>query len=102
MALNSETILPVMIEVPRGILRALIGGLNVGVGFVALTLRALDLQFSRRMNERPKEDVVFEARTMHGKLEFKPLTKQAAKEGVELGKIVAKAWDASLEASRAP
>jgi len=100
MALHSDTIVPTMIEVPRGIARAFISGLNVGVGVVALTLRALDSQFSRSMNERPKEDVVFEARTMHGKREFERLAKQAAK-GAELGDFVIQAWDASLEASRA-
>lgn len=96
MALGNDTIFPAMIEVPRGIARALISGLNVGVGFVALTLRALDLQLSRRMNERPKEDVVVEARTRHGKLEFERLAKHAANEGVELGKSVAQEWDACL------
>lgn len=100
-ALNSDTIVPTMIEVPRGIARALISGLNVGVGVIALTLRALDSRVSKSMNEQPKEDVVFETRSTHGKLEFERLAKQAADGGSELREFVTQAWEASLETSGA-
>ena len=102
MALNSDSIFTIMMEVLCGIVRTPLRGLNAVVGCVALTVRALDLQFGRKMNERPNKDIIVEARIRQGKLEFEHLANQASSKGVELVKTVVQAWDTSVKAPRAP
>ena len=82
-----------ILEVPLALLRALLAGLNIVVGVFALSLRATDVQLARLMGERPKEDVVANARIRQGKLEAEQLAHVAAEEGSQLHIRVTKAWD---------
>lgn len=85
-----------ILEVPLALLRALLAGLNILVGVFALTLRAADIQVARLMGERPKEDVVANARIRQGRLEAEQLSHVAAEEGSQLQIQILKTWDEKL------
>ncbi|CAJ2502789.1 Uu.00g101830.m01.CDS01 [Anthostomella pinea] len=56
-------------------------------------LRAVDIEASRSMGERPKNDVVAEAWIRHGRLEAEYLAQHSIEEGADLTSRVLKAWD---------
>lgn len=81
------------LQFPLAIVRFFTALLNVPVGFFALSVRAADIEMSRLMGERPKNDVVAEAKLSYGKLEAEHLERRNAEEGVRLVDNVVKAWD---------
>ncbi|WQF88894.1 Putative UDP-glucuronosyl/UDP-glucosyltransferase, Glycosyltransferase family 28 [Colletotrichum destructivum] len=83
----------VVLEVPLGIARTLLASLNVVVGFVGITLRHLEIACARAMGERPRGDVVAEARVRLGRAEAEALRVEGAETGRDLVGDIVRRWD---------
>ncbi|KAF9882244.1 udp-transferase [Colletotrichum karsti] len=71
----------VVAEVPLAIVRTLIALINVLIGFVGISLRQADLACAKAMGERPRRDVVAEARFRQGRIEAERFAVERAEEG---------------------
>ncbi|KAH9895323.1 hypothetical protein F4778DRAFT_267203 [Xylariomycetidae sp. FL2044] len=80
-------------QLPLAILRSLLALLNIPVGLVALPLRSAETRASRLMGERPRGDVVAEARIRYGRLQAERLTQRGIEEGEDLKSKVIRVWD---------
>ena len=91
-----------ILEVPLAILRVLLALLNVPVGFLALSLRALDLLAAGAMGERPREDAVAVARVRQGGLEAEGLAAEFAERGSTLRDELVGRWDKKFSLTKVP
>ncbi|GKT49077.1 sterol 3-beta-glucosyltransferase UGT80A2 [Colletotrichum spaethianum] len=93
LARKKRSIPRVVLEIPLAIIRTLLALLNVVAGLVGITLRHLEIACARAMGERPKRDVVAEARVRQGGVEAEGLRTEGAETGRDLiGDIVSR-WD---------
>ncbi|EFQ28208.1 glycosyltransferase family 28 domain-containing protein [Colletotrichum graminicola] len=81
------------LEVPLAVFRTLLALLNVAAGFAGITLRLLELACARAMGERPRRDVVAEARVRQGRFEAERLRVEGAEAGRDLIGDIVRKWD---------
>lgn len=83
----------VVLEVPLALLRTLIALFNILIGLVGISLRQAELGCARAMGERPKENVVAEARKRQGRIEAERLVAERAEEGRGFREEMVRRWD---------
>ncbi|KAK1990131.1 glycosyltransferase family 28 domain-containing protein [Colletotrichum falcatum] len=81
------------LEVPLAVVRTALALLNVAAGLAGITLRRLEVACARAMGERPRRDVVAEARVRQGRAEAEGLRAEGAKMGRDLVGDIVRRWD---------
>ncbi|KZL70081.1 UDP-transferase protein (glycosyltransferase family 28 domain-containing protein) [Colletotrichum tofieldiae] len=92
-ARKERSIPRVVLEIPLAVIRTLLALLNVIAGFVGITLRHLEIASARAMGERPRRDVVAEARVKQGRVEAEELRIEGAETGRDLVGDIVRRWD---------
>ncbi|KAK2019123.1 glycosyltransferase family 28 domain-containing protein [Colletotrichum eremochloae] len=82
-----------VLEVPLAVVRTVLALLNVAAGLAGITLRRLDIACARAMGERPRRDVVAEARVRQGRIEAERLRMEGAETGRDLVGDIVRRWD---------